>query len=209
MKTKLIKLSLFAALSAVPLGLQAELPGWPTPDFLEVQASLQGQDVPAVYPVFVKPNGSGSGASWASAASLGTLVSDPVIWAESPYYQDDETPLFVQLILAAGRYGPPETDPKIEISIPDQISVQLPNDDIVTAYVVAVRGGYYELPGKVCANGLPSLQRYDTREVANPILGQNPTSGDQEKSPEQKIAEVLGLSGAAALNSAVIKPVLC
>lgn len=155
MKTKIAKLSLFAALASVPLGLIAELPEWPTPDFLPKAAD--------VYPVFVNPAATGddSGISWNNAApdlSIGPIIISTI--ADAPQY--------VQIIMAAGLYSNGGTATNTAaITIPSTIQF---SDGMTTVSVpvVAVRGGYTEDPNAGCAGSSdPILTRVDTRQGIN------------------------------------------
>jgi len=158
MKTKIAKLSLFAALAAVPLGLYAELPEWPTPDFLPQSAD--------VYPVFVNPaatTGSGTGESWDNgAAGLSSIGPINVIGTGAA------VPQYVQIIMAAGRYANTGTATNVAaVTIPSTVQF-ISTAGTTNVPVVAVRGGYTEDPNAGCAGSSdPILTRVDTRQAVN------------------------------------------
>jgi hypothetical protein len=167
MKTKIAKLSLFAALASVPLGLMAELPEWPTPDFLPKSAD--------VYPVFVNPAAAGTdtGESWNNAAP--DLNIGPI---SVPTASD--VPGLVQIIMAAGLYtnGGTATN-TAAISIPSTIQFNVDSGGSIDVPVVAVRGGYTEDLNAGCAGSSdPILTRVDTRQEINAGIMSAASIGD-------------------------------
>lgn len=164
MKTKIAKLSLFAALAVVPLGLHAELPEWPTPDFLPKSVD--------VYPVFVNPAatvgagaGDGSGSSWNNGAA-GLNSIGPIAVSSTALVPD-----YVQIIMAAGLYSNPGTATNTAaINIPSTVQFTV-GATTYTRPVVAVRGGYTEDPNAGCAGSSdPILTRVDTRQGVNGVI---------------------------------------
>lgn len=191
MKTYLQKLSLFAALVAVPLGALAELPEWPTPDFLP-------KDVD-VYPVFVKygANPSNTGADWFSDATPDLSLTDPVDWSMSPYWDPSNPviPEYVQVIVSTGLWFDQSGQPTASLAIPSEVTLLIPEGEPVVVPVVAIRGGYYDDDNATCASDEVVIKRYDTRQVANPVLSRLRESNGDLAEPAENVAEVLGITG--------------
>jgi len=187
MKTKLAKLSLIMALACAPLGTFAEIPDWPTPDFLPKETD--------VFPVFVNPGATGddTGRSWLNGATDLQGIG-PITVVNSA-----DVPQFVQIVMSTGVFGNQFSDSNAPaITIPSTITFNVTSPAAgqpatVNVPVVAVRGGY-QVPDFVgCAEDESDLNlvRVDVRQGGpNSALSQAMLTGLSSQTAINNIDEM-------------------